>query len=490
MAGISPQQLPVLSDLVGRWTGLHFPADRYAELERGIARASKDFGHQNVDSFVSSLMAAELSSDQIQTLAWHLTIGETYFLRGKSTFDVLSKEILPELILRRKGKEQYLRLWSAGCSGGEEPYSMAISTARLLPDIKDWNIHILATDINTRSLQKATNGVYGNWSFRDTPDWLRPQFFDASGNDWAIRQQVKKMVSFSYLNLAVDPYPSLATNTNAMDIIFCRNVIMYFSPEVMKRVIANLYEALRDGGYLFVAPSEASQELFPQFERVSMRGEIFYKKDITTARERASGAQAGAAKQRLRVVRPVAAHPTPAAAVRTHTPASRPAPAKPAAAGRTMRAVPAAAPVSAAPAGQPKAAGPAAELVARARSAANEGHLNEALGAIENAIKTDKLTPGYRYLYATILDELDKPDEAVKALNSALYLDPDYALAHVLLGNIARRRGKRADAQKNFGKALATLETMDPDAVIPESEGMTAGKLGEMVKSLIEMEAS
>lgn len=299
MAAIAPQQLSVLSDLVGRWTGLHFPEERYTELERGIRRASKDFGHRHVDQFVQVLLASELTAEQIQMLAWHLTIGETYFLRGKSTFDVLEKEILPELVMQRKGKEQQLRLWSAGCAGGEEPYSMAITVARLLPDIKDWHITILASDINTRSLQKAANGTYGNWSFRDTPDWLRPQFFTAANNDWVIRPQVRKMVTTSYLNLAADPYPSLATNTNAMDIIFCRNVLMYFKPEVMKRVIASLHEALRDGGYLFVAPSEASQELFPQFVRASTRGEIYYRKDIAALREQTRGRAATGARARV-----------------------------------------------------------------------------------------------------------------------------------------------------------------------------------------------
>ena len=280
MPGLSEQQLAVLSDLIGRQTGLHFPHDRYAELERGLGRASRDFGLRSVDALVGQLTAAELSPDQIQKLAWHLTIGETYFLRGGTAFQVLEREILPKLLLARKGNEQQLRLWSAGCAGGEEPYSLAITVSRLIPDIEDWHVTILATDINTRALQKAQEGTYGNWSFRDTPDWLRPQFFVKIGNgDWQIKPSIKKMVTFSYLNLAADPYPSLATNTNAMDVIFCRNVIMYFSQDTMRRVIGNLHESLREGGSLFVAPSEASHELFPQFKRMTDENEIFFRRD-------------------------------------------------------------------------------------------------------------------------------------------------------------------------------------------------------------------
>ena len=478
MATMSPTQLSLLSDLVGRWTGLYFPEDRYTELERGIVRAAKDFGYRDADALVDLMMASELSTDQIKTLAWHLTVGETYFLRGKSTFEVLENDILPELVLARRGKEQQLRLWSAGCSGGEEAYSLAITASRLLPDIGDWNTTILATDINTRALHKAQGGVYGNWSFRDTPDWLRAQFFTAAANgDWVIGPQIKKMVTFSYLNLNLDPYPSLATNTNAMDVIFCRNVIMYFSPEVMRRVIGNLHGALREGGYLFVAPSEASQELFPQFVRQSLRGEIFFKKDTAALAEqeaRKLAPRAGAATATGIAERPKAKAAAPArklvAVPRPPAPARQwqPASAKAAA----------------------KAPADAGALAAAARAAANQGRLNEALGQVEQAIAADKVEAAYHYLYATILEELARPEDAVKALTSALFLDPDLALAHFLNGNIARRAGRAAEAERHFQKTLVALETGPADEILPESEGMTAGKLAEIVKSLLEMEVA
>jgi chemotaxis protein methyltransferase CheR len=491
MTALSPQQLAVVSDLVGRWTGLHFPEDRFTELERGIQRAAKDFGHRSADQFVSSMMAAELSTEQIKTLAWHLTIGETYFLRGKSTFEVLEKDILPEMLMQRRGKEQQLRLWSAGCSGGEEPYSLAITVSRLLPNVADWNTTILATDINTRALHKALDGVYGSWSFRDTPDWLRAQFFSSAANgDWSIRPQVKRMVRFSYLNLAVDPYPSLATNTNAMDVIFCRNVIMYFGADVMMRVIGQLYDSLRDGGYLFVAPSEASQELFPQFRRRSERGEIFYQKDIAwldeqrSARTTARGTVATQPRRAPSHAPPLAAARPgtirPASATRPAAPSS-PRPARPPAPRTPAPEVTPAQPVAV-------PAGDAAVLAAAARAAANEGRLSEALGLVEEAIAHDKVDAGYHYLHATILEELARSDDAVKALTSALFLDPGMPLAYFLNGNIARRQGRAAEAKKHFRKTLSALEKLEPDDVLPESEGMTAGKLAEIVESLLEME--
>ena len=326
MSAIPRQQLAALSDLIGRWTGLHFPQERYAELERGLVRASKDFGHGSTTAFVNfCLTTPDLTADQVQRLAWHLTIGETYFLRGGQTFGVLEREVLPEFLLARKDGERQLRLWSAGCAGGEEPYSLAITVSRLVPDLADWNMTILATDINTRALQKANEGVYSNWSFRDTPDWLRPQFFaKTSSGDWAIRSEIKRRVTFSYLNLAADPYPSLATNTNAMDIIFCRNVLMYFSADTMRRVVGRLHDALREGGCLFVAPSEASHEFFPQFERVASQGEIYYRKDGTGASHARHGARRRRRRAPTRDPRPPASRRRPSGP----RPGGRPSPAR------------------------------------------------------------------------------------------------------------------------------------------------------------------
>jgi chemotaxis protein methyltransferase CheR len=152
-----------------------------------------------------------------------------------------------------------------------------------------------------------------------------------------------------------------------------------------------------------------------------------------------------------------------------------------------MRAVPETGPV------KEKAAASAADgaaLAAAARNAANEGRLNEALKSCEEAIQVDKLTADYRYLYATILAELDRQDDAVNALKSTLYLEPRNVLAHFLYGNIARRRSRPAEAASHFETTLSLLEELSPDDVLPESEGLTAGKLAEIVKSILQLEAT
>jgi chemotaxis protein methyltransferase CheR len=471
---MSPEQLEQLSSLVGRWTGLHFPRERWTELERGVVRASKEFGHSDAESFVTRLASSSLTNDQIQTLAWHLTIGETYFLRGGSAFVALEKKIIPKLVAEREKSTRQIRIWSAGCAGGEEPYSLAVTVARAIPDLKDWRVTILATDINTRALERARAGVYGSWSFRDTPDWLRKRYFTEAGSDkWALIPQIQKMVTFSYLNLALDPYPSLLTNTYAMDVVFCRNVMMYFSRDLMKQVVGNFHAALRDGGSFFTAPSEASHEYFPQFGRAVECGEVFFVKTPAPAKGAEKPATSSAAAKGAE--KPAAGKSAPG---RAAPPASRPRAAAPA--GRPPRPVPAHAPAAAAA----KPGDAAAELAAEARANANLGKLDEALGKCAAAIAADKLSAAYRYLSATILQELDRPDEAVKALSSALYLDHDFVLAHFLLGNIARARSRFAEADTHFARALRLLEELPPEAELPEADGLTAGRLSEIVRAI------
>ena len=151
--------------------GLHFPEGRTRELERGIRFASREFGYEDADSCLRWLLSSPVSHGQIETLASHLTVGETYFFRDRGSFDALGEHVLPDLIRARKGKEQRLRIWCAGCSSGEEAYSIAMSLDRILPDMEDWRVTILATDINPQGLERAARGVYRDWSFWGTPGW-------------------------------------------------------------------------------------------------------------------------------------------------------------------------------------------------------------------------------------------------------------------------------------------------------------------------------
>jgi chemotaxis protein methyltransferase CheR len=271
--------LAQLSDLITARLGLHFPKPRWSDLERGIRAAARELHFPNVAAFTRWLLASPLTRQQVAILASHLTVGETYFFREPGVFAMLEEEILPTLMRARRQHTRRLRLWSAGCATGEEPYSIAISLSKVIPARHGWQVTLLATDINPRFQQTASEGVYREWSFRDTPPWIKARYFSRHpGGRLAICPAIQKTVTFASLNLIDNVYPSLLTNTTAMDVIFCRNVLMYLAPEQAKSVVHRLYHTLADGGWLIVSPSETSQALFASFQTVNLPRAILYRK--------------------------------------------------------------------------------------------------------------------------------------------------------------------------------------------------------------------
>ena len=465
-------QLSQMSEFVTARMGLHFSKEHWRDLERQTKLAAKEFGFADAEAFLQWLVSSPLTREQIEILASHLTIAETYFWREPQVFEALRDQILPELIRAREKGDKRLRIWSAGCATGEEPYSIAIALRQALPALEDWHITLLATDINPRILCRAAAGVYGAWSFRNVPPGLKEKNFrHTEAGKFEILPEIRKMVTFGYLNLAEDIYPAPMNNTNDMDLIFCRNVLMYFEPERARQVGQNLYHSLVPGGWLMVSASELSQQLFPQFASVQFPGAIVYRKDTEKSRPLATFPLQVPLPQRNPVQPPLET----AAVVARVVPPPHPPPherTRPAEAVETAR----------------EAASPPDAALA-VRTLANQGKLGEALAACEGAISADKLDPGLYYLCATILQEQNREDEAMAALKRALYLDPNFVLAHFALGNLVQRQGNAAAAKKHFKNVLALLSAYGPQDSLPEAEGLTAGRLREIVRATLQIGA-
>jgi chemotaxis protein methyltransferase CheR len=454
-----------LSEFVATKMGLHFPQARWPDLKRAAEGMAKEFDLPNSEACAEWLLSEPLTKAQLQTLASHLTIGETYFFRDRRIFEAVADTALPELIRLRRGRDRRLRLWSAGCCTGEEAYSLAILLHQLIPDLAEWNVGILATDINGRFLQKAAAGIYGKWSFRDSPPGFTDRYFRSLGNgSYEVAPEIKKLVTFAQLNLVEDFYPTLATDTNAMDLIFCRNVLMYFTPGQATETVRKLRRALVEGGWLAVSPCEASQTLFSQFKPVNFPGAVLYRKsndvvlvapplwDTAAAPETAapsSLADGGALYQEGRYQE---AAETVRNSIETES-------------------------------------APIAEAFSlMARTLANQGDLAGALDWCDRWIAAEKLDASGHYLRAVVLQELGKHEQARQSLQRAVYLSPDMVLAHFALGNLARAVGKNTEAVKHFNNALHFLKSLQPDEVLPESDGMTAGRLNEIISSITALE--
>ena len=458
-----------LSEFVAIRTGLHFPPERWGDLERGIAAAAPDFDFPDGESCARWLLSAPLprrmnARNVDEILASHLSVGETYFFREKRSLEILVEQVLPQLMQARR-YERRLRIWSAGCSTGEEAYTIAMLLDGLIPDLKDWNVTILATDFNPKFLCKAAQGVYGEWSFRDAPSWLRGRYFTGRKDGrYEILPRIRKMVAFSYLNFADDVYPSLSNNTGAMDIIFCRNVLMYFTSQRAKQVVGNFHRALVDGGWLIVSPAEASNTLLPSFAPVEFPGAVLYRKsaDAALSVSPVSGSkqEESISWERSPEIVEVAAPATPHDAALF----SVPEPVQKLAAQPDEREIPS----------------------LMTRNCANQGRLDEALEWCERAIAADKLNPTHHYLLATILQEQGRHDTAIQSLMRALYLDPDFVLAHFALGNLHQSQRRYRQAQRYFENTLLLLRRHPPEETLPQADGLTAGRLAEIASALLE----
>jgi chemotaxis protein methyltransferase CheR len=340
-----------------------------------------------------------------------------------------------------------------------------MAARRVLGEHSGWKVNVLASDLNPRFLQKAKQGIYGPWSFRTLPGELRERFFHQHGEDrWQIDDSIKRDVTFTGLNFLDDSFPSVANGTEALDVIFCRNVLMYFSRETAVKVIAKLRKCLVEDGWLFTSATDAPRELFSGFTSHGAEGTVIYRRGEEAV---------PALKPVVPAARPVLLEP--AACVQPPAANKSTQPAPPALVPRGL-------PVA-------RTSTTACDLRQHARSLADASRFDEALAAIDQAIAADKLDASAHYLRGVILHEKHEDGEAAASLNRALYLDHGFVLAHVTLGNLHRRAGREQAARRCFGNARDILMREDRDTVLPESGGMTAGRLLHMISAPLEAAA-
>jgi chemotaxis protein methyltransferase CheR len=418
---------PGVRELVAERLGLEFRARRSEDLERGLARAARADGFRTVGEYVRVLRALPASSTDWQRLAGELTIGESYFFRDRATHDALRRHVIPELIAeRRRVGVLRLRLWSAGCSTGEEAYSLAILVHRLLPDRERWHVTILGTDVDPRALEAARRGIYRPWSMRDIPDWIRPHFISRGPDRFELAPEIRRMVTLAPLNLVSDAYPASVTGTCAMDVILCRNVLMFFTREAQRATVERLKRSLVGGGWLVLSPAEASPDLLRPLAPVYFPGAVLRRKEATSA---------------------------PRAAVRPEPPSATP---------ETRAAAP-----RRSPARSPTP-------VERARAEADGGRLDRAIELCNAALEQDRLDPEAYLLLAAIHRERGDVATALHAARAAIYAAPDSAAAHFLLGTVLLQDGAVEQGRRSMETVADLLDAVPPDQPVAAGEGMTA----------------
>jgi chemotaxis protein methyltransferase CheR len=504
--------------------GLHFPHNRLAEFKRNFKQVAKEFGMEPTNCAIW-LLNGPLTQDQINVIAFHYTIGETYFFRDPKVFEVLEDELRWLISRRRRNNNKFLHFWSAGCCTGEEPYSLAMMLRRILPDIDTWHISIIGTDINPEFLKKAKKGIYTGWSFRITPAAVRDKYFrDLGGGKYEMTDEIRNMVQFTVGNLAETKMPQ-GIVPGSIDIILCRNVLIYFHQDQITKVLSKLNSALTDEGLLVVTPIELLGIADKLFERLNYPGVAVLKKAKRPGPFTIAGAQPAVHHNALSL-----AVDTPGIELPTTSPYHVPA-----LAGSSVelgmsnpfeRTMPTPAPVvapvpvvSPAPVVETPPAIPDSELAKIAQrffdqgrykecvaqllninpsqmaeparvtmlalAYSNDGDLPAALTWIDKAIAHDKLNHSLYYVKATILQAQGKISEAIASLNQALFLTPDFVVAEFNLASLLFQTGKSAEAAKRFRNTLRLLKQYNGNDILPESEGITAGRLSKIVEALL-----
>jgi chemotaxis protein methyltransferase CheR len=265
----------MIADALRNTTGLHFgPESRYL-LERRLSRRCAELGMRSFTSYHYALRSDTAGDGELAWAIDHLTTNETYFLRERRQLEALIQEIVPSVTARRGGVGSApVSIWSAGCSSGEEPYSIVLMAleAGLAPGR---DVRVYASDISRQMLHKARRGVYRESSFRQTDPWLRDKYFVAKDGSWRISDEIKKHVHFAHLNLLDESKSALL---GSLDVILCRNVIIYFDLETKRRVVRTFHQKLKPGGYLLLGHSESLINLSTDFELKHLKNDMVYRR--------------------------------------------------------------------------------------------------------------------------------------------------------------------------------------------------------------------
>jgi chemotaxis protein methyltransferase CheR len=548
---LSQNMLKTMVDWVDLHIGLKVSDVRLNDFAKGVCLAAADSGFEDPQQYIAELVRSTPREHELGFLASYLTVGETYFFRDPLSFNLLSTRVLPSLC----DTGNPIRIWSAGCASGEEPYSIAITALSSMGEQDRENLEILATDINPRYLDIAKTGLYRRWSFREVPSFIKDKYFKLTADDrYCLDERVKKLVRFNYLNLASDAYPSALTGTDEVDVIFCRNVLIYFSPEHVTEVLNRFHRSLKDGGYLFLAPSEIPHPAPENFKLVNVDGAILLRKEgpvvetkpsvvsivqsnfayfgqtiapnmksfeslidvndgarkpIVSGPDSLSNHEAAALLASLQAGLSDAGSDTPHGVSSINTGITHGAAyltggdeefysADSVMTEEDLEDVVKAAtklyhqgmyseaidlllelPVS----HDPNCEDAFLLLV---KAYANIGNLDAAMDWSERLIGYEPINARWYYLRATIQQELGEDGAASISLRQAIFLEPEFVLAHFSLGNIHRQSGDQMLAKRCFQRVVDLLSTVDSASELEDSDGLMAGQLMTIVKSLVD----
>lgn len=480
--------------LMSARTGLAFRPDQRDATEMGIQRAMKRSRVTDLARFAELL---HYDMQALNDLIVELTVGETYFFREPRQFAHLRHKLIPE-IRRRRGADHTIRFWCAACASGEEAYSLAILCDQ--EGIGE-SSHILATDISEAALAKAREASYREWSLRGDGAATAKKYLTPISGRYHVEPRIVRRVQFDFLNLALDIYPSYATGTKGLDLILCRNVLIYFDRETVRAVAGRLFDSLSDGGWLITASGDPPLDGLAAFEAVVTDDGVFYRRPVATPESVLESVQecqaAIAAGLHL-------ADDTVALEADDDTVVPR-------------RKSPSLNQRETTPLPSPAGGG---DRLREARAALDRGHYGRVveltegqssdpaacvlqLKALSNIdtrraveqcaqfVQQHPLSAELQYLHAVLLMEMNLDVEAAQAVQRAVFLDRSLAAGHFLLGSILQRRGALDGARRHFRNARNLCQSRPRDERVALADSETAEGLAAAAQSrLVIIEAA
>lgn len=466
-SGLTRAEYLLFRDLIERASGLNLEDRDWTPLRAALCERVATIGFPSFGQYYELLESPE-GFGELNRLIELLTIHETSFFRNRSHFDVLARHIVPEIAARNLTPRS-MRLWSAGCSTGQEAYSIAMTLMESLPGFEKWQLEVLATDISHRALEVARAGVYRPRAVRNVDSALLERYFEPCEGGYRVTDQVRKLVKFEHLNLVKEPFPVAALRS--FDVIFCENVTIYFKVDSTRRVIRNFYEVLREGGYLFLGYSESLWKISSDFVPRDLGKAFIYQRP---SRETGTGSldtpAAPAATERGLSHRLEAASPRrPAKAAQPAGPPRRTATLEEAAAlyeaRRFEEALLAVESIL-----EVNPADLKAHLLA-AKLRADREEVGPALRHCRRVLEIDPLLEEAHYLTGVLLLRAGEKEKAVDSLSRVIYLNPSghrSALAHFHLAGLHAEGDSRIASIREYRNALRLLERFPKDELLEE----------------------
>lgn len=441
---LSEENFERFRKLINQTSGIFFDRGKRDLLRLSLSDRADEVGAENLTDYYEQITSVPDREEELRRLLDHLSVQETQFFRNLPQFDALRKFVIPEIVRRKSEGYRNLRFWSAGCSTGQEPYSLAMSLMDVLPDPDTWNIQILGTDLCESALATAEQGWYQERRLNGMDRQHRERYFRQSDGGYRVVEPIRRMVHFARHNMVTDPLPINIFGT--CDIVFCRNVIIYFTHETAKYVIEHFFDILNPGGYLFLGHSETLWKMSAKYSLVEMGDAFIYKKPLPRSLE----GRRFIPDRRLRDT-PL---PSNVDSDRRKTVERREARSEADLIGD---------PQPGDATGAKASPGTIDPLVSKARTGIDLGENDKAIELLTDAIKRNGDTAEAHYLLGVAYERKDDLELAADSFRRAIYCDSTHSLAHFHLANSLERLGSFKGSVKEYRNAVKALKDDPPD---------------------------